>query len=31
MPTQSHMGEAYTLHKQWKHAGWIITAGIELP
>lgn len=30
MPTQPHMGEAYTLHTRWKHGNENITALIEL-
>lgn len=30
MPTQPHMGEAYTLHRRWKHGGGIITGVTEM-
>lgn len=30
MPTQPHMGEAYTFHRRWKHGRGIIEAAIEL-
>lgn len=30
MPTQPHMGEAYTFHGRWKYGRGIIEAAIEL-
>lgn len=30
MPTQPHMGEAYTFHGLWKHGRWIMMGIIEL-